>query len=435
MIAAGAIAAATLLAACAPGAAAGGAGASAAPISTDVDSKASTLTIMVADSTANMQKFADGFMKEHPKVTITVRSDTFANLQTNAPRIMAGGDAPDLIYLPTLGKTVKDHLIRNLDGYAKTYGWDKFPARQLEGMRVEADGTTKGTGSLYGMGMGYTMTGLYYNTDLAKQAGITAPPATVADLEADLARAKAAGLVPLMTSAKDAGVFFVFQPLVQGIDGSKSMTDWIYDKPSATIKTDGAERAATMLQSWADKGYLPADINAIDGTAATTAFGAGKGVFFASGNWQNNTLNASLGDKVAFIPFPGAKAGSPVGLSDATEYVIPTKAKNPDAAAAFLNWVNTTDAGRKMIIDVNALIPGGPADQKVQANSPLNSQVLDAFAAIEKAEGFSPYMGNATASIFANTLTPQLQLLVADKTTPKDFVAKLQSDYQSQLGR
>ncbi|MFT4052258.1 MAG: extracellular solute-binding protein [Microbacterium sp.] len=405
-------------------------------MSTDIDAKASTMSIMVAsDNVDNIEQLVAGFEEEHPNVTVEIRSDSFANLQANAPRIMAGADAPDLMYLPTLGNTVKDDLILNLDDYAAAYGWDEFPARQLEGMRVGEDGTTKGDGSLYSMGMGYTMTGLYYNVRLARQAGIESAPRTLAEFEAALEKAKSSGVTPLISSGKDATVFYIFQSLLQDRIGSQSVTDWIYDKPEATIDNDGAVQAAQTLQDWAQAGYLASDINSLDGTAAAAAFAAGEGIFFASGNWNNATLASSLGEDVAFIPFPGATETTPVGLSDATAYAIPTKADNPNAAAGFLNWVNNSETGRSLVVTVSGLIPGGDTESADGATTPLTGQILDAFASVESGNGFAPFMGNATASIYSNTLTPQLQLLLAGKTTAEDFVGKVQSDYESQLGR
>jgi multiple sugar transport system substrate-binding protein/raffinose/stachyose/melibiose transport system substrate-binding protein len=37
--------------------------------------------------------------------------------------------------------------------------------------------------------------------------------------------------------------------------------------------------------------------------------------------------------------------------------------------------------------------------------------------------------------MFQNTLTPELQLLLGGRTTPEDFVAKIQSDFEEDLGR
>ena len=50
---------------------------------------------------------------------------------TATPRGLSGDNPPDLIRLPSMVSLVKDGLLKNLDGYATDFGWDKRPAAQL----------------------------------------------------------------------------------------------------------------------------------------------------------------------------------------------------------------------------------------------------------------------------------------------------------------
>ena len=52
------------------------------------------------------------------------------------------------------------------------FGWDKWPAAQLAQNRVGTDGT-RGAGSLYAAGLNYSLTGVFYNKELATQIGMT----------------------------------------------------------------------------------------------------------------------------------------------------------------------------------------------------------------------------------------------------------------------
>ncbi len=45
--------------------------------------------------------------------------------------------------MPQITGLVKDHLLKNMDGYFNTFGWDKFPASDLEQMRVAPSGAPK----------------------------------------------------------------------------------------------------------------------------------------------------------------------------------------------------------------------------------------------------------------------------------------------------
>ena len=107
-------------------------------------------------------KLADEFTKQFPNVTWNIKQDQFSNLINETPRLLAGDNPPDLIRLPTMVSFAKQGLLMNLDGYAKAFGWDKWPVPQLNQNRVAADGT-RGSGALYAMGLNYSLTGVFYN--------------------------------------------------------------------------------------------------------------------------------------------------------------------------------------------------------------------------------------------------------------------------------
>ena len=137
------------------------------------------------------------FTRQYPNVKWDIRQDQFAVITQNAPLTLSGPNAPDLMRLPQMSGLVHDHLLKNLDGYAKSLGWDKWPASQLEQLRVASDGT-RGTGSLYAVGLNFSMTGVFYNKKLAAKVGMTGTPQTLAQLDALLAKAKAAGITPIV---------------------------------------------------------------------------------------------------------------------------------------------------------------------------------------------------------------------------------------------
>ena len=142
-------------------------------------------------------KLSEEFTKQYPNVTWDIKQDQFANLINSTPRLLSGDNPPDLLRLPTMVSFAKQGLLKNLDDYATAFGWDKWPVPQLNQNRVAADGT-RGSGSLYAGGLNYSLTGVFYNKKLAQQIGMTEPPKTLAEFEDLLAKAKAAGLLPIM---------------------------------------------------------------------------------------------------------------------------------------------------------------------------------------------------------------------------------------------
>ena len=59
-------------------------------------------------------------------------------------------------------------------------------------------------GTVYGIPLDANPEGVYYSQDLFTKAGITTTPTTIPELEADIAKLKAAGITPVAVGAKDA---------------------------------------------------------------------------------------------------------------------------------------------------------------------------------------------------------------------------------------
>ena len=414
------------------------------PTAANAESVATTLTknkitLVIADETGFplTDKLAEEFTKQHPNVKFKINRDSFANLTANSPRLLASNNAPDLIRLPTIGDTVKNKLLLNLDPYVKAYGWDKWSAAQLSGLRVNSK-NVRGSGNLYQLGLGYSITGVFMNLNHAKTLGITAPPQTLAEFEADLALAKAANIIPIMAGDKDGVVNFDVQALINVYGDRQKLSDWIYNVPGATYNTPGAIKGADKIREWADKGYFPSDINAIDYFTFITRFASGEGLFSFNGNWEAANVQKNLGANAKFFLFPPVtKGGKHVAMGAANSFSVPAKSKNKTAIVYFLNWIHTNAAARQITLDVTGATPGGDpktALPKVAAGS-LIEDGLKMAAQLSKDNGYIDFMANATAGIYANAIIPQSQLLVGSKITGKDFVTAVQESYAKELGR
>ena len=89
--------------------------------------------------------------------------------------MLASDDPPDLLYAPLLLDLVANGLVLNLDPYADAFGWDTWPQSILAQVRMDDSGL-RGSGSLYGLGLGYSVTGIFYNKGLAEQIGMDDAP-------------------------------------------------------------------------------------------------------------------------------------------------------------------------------------------------------------------------------------------------------------------
>lgn len=383
------------------------------------------------------------FTKQHPSVKWTIREDSFAVITQDAPLVLSGPNPPDLMRMPQITGLVKDHLLRNLDGYYKTFGWNKFPASDLEQLRVASSGSPQGVGPLWAMGVNYSMTGVFYNKALAAKIGMTHAPTTLAQLDAVLAKAKAKGILPVQQfdSAGNGGLIFPLQYLMADYNivdhGSVApINKWVLDQPGANVDTPANLQAVKHLDSWIAAKYFNADANAVDYPTMMGRFEKGQGLFIFDGDWESGNLDQHYPGKFGFFLFPPIKAGGKQGaMSAPLTYGIAAKALHANCSAYFLNWVATNPAARLLNVKEGGSNPGGPPSLPIPGVKPgtVTAQTLKSGQVIAKDDGAMGFIANATGPIDAQAWTPAVQKLFGGQTTPADVLKTVQADYEQEL--
>lgn len=385
-------------------------------------------------------RLSEEFSVQYSNVTWDIQQDQFANLINSTPRLLSGDNPPDLMRLPTLVSFANQGLLMNLDEYATAFGWDEWPVPQLNQNRVAEDGT-RGSGTLYAMGLNYSLTGIFYNKEQAAQIGMTEPPATLTEFEDLLAAAKEADLLPIMqwgSALSGMGLAFPLQALMASVGPVEPINDWIFQKPDATIDTESNLIAAQRLQQWIENGYFPPDINAIEYTDANARFGEGEGVFIFNGDWQNAGYDTDMPGNVGFFLMPPAEAdGSPAAMSAPLTFGIAANAVNADCAAFFLNWVASNETARQINVTVGGSNPGGPSGLEMPsvAEGSVTNETLAAGPVVGEAGTSMDFIANATSAIFAQGWTPELQKMVGDRQDAAGLLAAVQEEYENELAQ
>ncbi len=422
-----------LVACSAPGGSSGDDANEPSSVSTDLGTEPIALTLYDGAGLKNVDEaLIKAFTDKHPNVTITGRYDPDDVQAVNAPRVLSSDDPPDIARINALADIVRNGQLSPLTPWSQAYGWN-IPAGQLAQYQVN-DQFVRGSGTQYTVASGFVLTGLYYNTDVAAKVGMTAAPTTLAELETAMAAAKAADVVPLMVGNQTGGGTMPTQMQMNNHVGAQKINDWVFDVPGATISTPEAEAGVQTVADWIGKGYTNDDANGTDATTALGRFAKGEALFFGSGNWDAKALQDQMGDKVAFVLPPVNAAGDkPLAMSNpVSNFGIPAKSDQKDAAAAFLNFLLTPEA-RQVLVD-NGFAPSGTGAAPTTAAGSLNESIQTAFAQLIEADGQVQFVQDATSGI--NTVwNQQTQLLFAGKVTPAEYLKNVQAEYEDQLGR
>lgn len=124
------------------------------------------------DQLALFDSIADSFKEEHPEIgSITFESLPFADYNTTLTTQIAGGNAPDLVWMGDLSKDLiaADALVPLTDKLEATEGWDYDDLLESVTAEFSVDG------ELYAYPFSNSPFALYVNTDLLAQAGQTLP--------------------------------------------------------------------------------------------------------------------------------------------------------------------------------------------------------------------------------------------------------------------
>jgi raffinose/stachyose/melibiose transport system substrate-binding protein len=431
--------AATLgLTACTPGgSAAPAASQSLGPVSKDLGSGKTTLTVWDQNTDAGIndaqQELNDEFEKAHPDITIKRVSRSFADLKTTLKLALSGDNPPDVVQAnqgyPDMGAFVKAGFLRPVNDYSKLYGWDDYyPSSLLKLNSFSPDGKTWQGDNLYGVSQTGELVGVYYNKAVLQKAGIDSPPTTVEELTADMAKVKAAGTLPLSYGdvEKSPGIH-LYGLVLSALAGHDAVNDLVAGK-SGSWTGDDEVQAAKTITGWVDKGYVTEGANGVSRDDAVSAFGKGKSAFLITGTWYQATLEAASSAKdigfTALTP-PGAEAPVTMG-GEGLAWAITSKTKNANAAAAYIDFITNAKAASTLVDKGN--LPTVVPDDDSPATGTIAGDITSSYKTISSSNSITPYLDYATPT-FYDTITAGMQDLVAGKATPEQYTKTLQDDY------
>src|ERR1019366_7303723 len=293
---------------------------------------------------------AAAYHTAHPNVTFQIEPFQNEAFTTKVPAALAGNNPPDIYQQWGSGQEETQVPSGKLtDLTALTSSWIGQLGNAAKAWQVN--------GKQYGIPYDLHTVGFWYRKDLFTQAGITSPPATMTELNADVTKLKAAHIAPIAVGSKDKWPDAFYWEYLAVRECSTATL-------KAAIKADNLSascfvKAGTDLKSFMatnpfQTGFL--------GTAAQVGAGSsagmvsnGQAAMELQGDWDPGvmtplTSNKNLNSQLGWFPFPSV----PGGAGDAT-----TGAAEP-ACADFLKYLDTTEVQVK-VVPANVGLPANPA--------------------------------------------------------------------------
>jgi raffinose/stachyose/melibiose transport system substrate-binding protein len=291
------------------------------------------------DNTPNGQTWAAAlteFKKNHPELDVKFELKTFEGLNNAGAQILNSNAAPDITEYNkgngTAGLASKAGLLTDLTSYAAKYKWNLPSSVALYG---QYDKGLMGTGKLYGVPTYGEYVSIFYNKDLFAKNGVTIPT-TMDALEADMAKFKDAGVIPMEMGGGD------YQSVhnIYALAVSKANQTWINSfqlfkgKPIDATTDANIRWAAETLVKWDKAGYFEPNASGVKADDAVAEFQSGKAAMMIGGSW----LDGSMQTKISTFSYGKFLVPGTLTVGSAGNLlVIPTKSKNKDLAAEFIN--------------------------------------------------------------------------------------------------
>lgn len=365
----------------------------------------------------------------HPKVKVEIQPLENEAFKTKLTAATQAGSPPDLFQSwggGVLKQQVDARLVKDITADVQPWIGTLLPA-SVQPFTID--------GKIYGIPFDVGMVGFWYNKDLFTKAGITAAPATWAELLTVVGKIKVAGITPIALAGKEKWpAHFYWAYLAMRIGGlgalQKAAADHNFDTPDFIAA--GTRLKELVALAPFQNGFLGADYSSPDGQAA--AMGNGNTAMELMGQWapsvqaSTSTSKSGLGDKLGFFPFPtvgGGKGSAAEAFGGGNGFVV---GKNAPPSTVDLLKTLLEVANQRRSAATGAVLP--TAKDAVDAIKDANSKVV--AASLAKATGFQLYLDQAYPPAVGQQVNDSVAELVAGSKTPQQIVKDITTVAKSQ---
>jgi raffinose/stachyose/melibiose transport system substrate-binding protein len=375
------------------------------------------------------QQAATDFHKSHPNVTIQVEPIQNEAFTTKVPAALASDDPPDIFQQWGGGQEASQVPSRKLtDLTPLVSAWVGQIGSAAQAWQVN--------GKQYGVPYDLHTVGFWYRKDLFKRAGITSPPATVTALTADIAKLKAARIVPIAVGSKDKwpdAFWWEYFAVRECSTATLQAAMKAVNVSAPCFMQAGQALTSFMKIKPFQSGFL--------GTAAQVGAGSsagmvanGKAAMELQGDWDPGvmaplTSNKSINSQLGWFPFPTVPggAGDPATtLGGGDGFSCTTGAAEP-ACADFLKYIDSAPVQAK-VVGANVGLPANPA-----AASSLAMPALKQILTISHSAPYiQTYFDIAFPTSVGQALDAAIATYFAGQGTPQSIITSVSQAAASQ---
>jgi raffinose/stachyose/melibiose transport system substrate-binding protein len=363
-------------------------------------------------------KVASDFQKTHPNVKFTINPLQNEQFNSKVPAALESNNPPD-IYQQWGGgaEATQAESGKLMDLTPQVGSWIDQLGPSAKGWQID--------GKWYGVPYGYHLVGFWYRTDLFQKAGISSPPTTMDELNADIAKLKAAGITPVAVGSKDRWPdafyydYFVLRECPQNTLTS-AVKQASFDDPCFT-------KAGNDLKAFLDtkpfqEGFLGTPAQQGAGSSAGMVANA-KAAMELTGDWEmlvtpSLASDKNFASKMGWFPFPSVPGGGgdqSAGLGGGDGFSCTVNATS--ACPEFLKYLTSPEVQSYLVKQTAIALPVNP-----QANSAVtHPAVKSVLAALGKVSYNQLYFDQALSTSAGQALNSAVADFFAGQGTPESI--------------
>jgi alpha-1,4-digalacturonate transport system substrate-binding protein len=374
---------------------------------------------------------ADRFMKDHPDIRITLDTVPYPAILQSLPVQLAAGNGPDIARVTSFG-ILEKYMLNLRPLLPDAQQWDTEFGPVLDWTRADP----KDNG-IYGLPTQLTVTGPFVNKTLFDQAGVGIPPVTATWDDWATAVEKVAkatqtpyGMAWDRSGHRLAGPAISYGAKYFAVDGAPAVID------------PGFKEMASRFVAWNQDGTVEKDVWAATGSGYRddfTAFSNAQIVVYYSGSWWLRRMDQQIGGNFDWqaVPHPCGPVAC-TGMPGGAAFVGFKQTKNPQAVAAFLDYLQQPDIYRETMErtdNIPAEIPLLKSGVDYKNLSAAGQAAMKAF--LESAQKLVPLayrlQGYKYNSVIFDATVNRISQVIAGQLTVDQAYQRITQDIQQQL--